>query len=247
MKLTVQRRRLPERDHAAGLRETVERFNALRAQAARKTASELVSDPIRSDPSNRITGKPPASAVGILTFKSHHETLDAWAVTELVAHSVAYRKAVSPSPAKLLPEDQFRLFAVCVNRPREVPWQQRGPGVYDCLWGTDTVRVVVTGEVSRQPHNAPWHLFSDSATCRTWQASAAPPTGDARRTQTPCWTSCSSGIARRELPRGDREDVLRSLPAEELLAILPLEQIRQYLDRATAGHKAGVSEPRRKK
>src|SRR5579885_3475492 len=54
MKLTVQRRRLPERDHAAGLRETVERFNALRAQAARKTASELVSDPIRSvEPDNR--------------------------------------------------------------------------------------------------------------------------------------------------------------------------------------------------
>ncbi len=46
MKLTVQPQRLPECDHAAGLRETVERFNALRAQAARKTASELVSDPI---------------------------------------------------------------------------------------------------------------------------------------------------------------------------------------------------------
>ncbi len=50
-----------------------------------------------------------------------------------------------------------------------------------------------------------------------------------------------------ELPRGDREDVLGSLPAEELLAVLPLEQIRQYLDRATAGHKGGVSKPRRKK
>ena len=43
-----------------------------------------------------------------------------------------------------------------------MPWQERQPGVYDCLWGTDTVRVVVAGELPRQPHNAPLHLFSAS-------------------------------------------------------------------------------------
>ena len=31
---------------------------------------------------------------------------------ELVGHYVAYRKLVSPSPSELLPEDQFRLYAV---------------------------------------------------------------------------------------------------------------------------------------
>jgi hypothetical protein len=30
---------------------------------------------------------------------------------ELVGYYVAYRKLVSPSPSKLLPEDQFRLYA----------------------------------------------------------------------------------------------------------------------------------------
>jgi hypothetical protein len=34
--------------------------------------------------------------------------------------------------------------------------------VYDCQWGTDTIRVVVAGELPREPHNAPLHLFSAS-------------------------------------------------------------------------------------
>jgi hypothetical protein len=46
---------------------------------------------------------------------------------------------------------------------QQVPWQQRQPGVYDCRWGTETVRVVVAGELPREPHNAPLHLFSASA------------------------------------------------------------------------------------
>jgi hypothetical protein len=35
--------------------------------------------------------------------------------------------------------------------------------VYDCRWGTDTIRVVIAGELSREEHNAPLHLFSASA------------------------------------------------------------------------------------
>ncbi len=42
----------------------------------------------------------------------------------------------------------------------QVPWQAVRPGVYDCRWGTDIVRVVVAGELPREPHNAPLHLFS---------------------------------------------------------------------------------------
>src|SRR5713101_3100887 len=81
----------------------------------------------------------------LITFKSHREALDAWAMKELIGHGVAYRKFVSPSPSRLLPEDQFRLFAVCARSPhnlsQQVPWQGRRPGVYDCGWGTDVVRV----------------------------------------------------------------------------------------------------------
>ena len=32
--------------------------------------------------------------------------------------------------------------------------------MYDCRWGTDTIRVVVAGELPQEAHNAPLHLFS---------------------------------------------------------------------------------------
>jgi hypothetical protein len=102
----------------------------------------------------------------LVTFKSHRETLEAWTMKELVSHSVAYRKLVSPSPSELLPEDQFGLYAVTARFPRQlagqIPWQSVQTGVYDCRWGTDTIRILVAGELPREPHNAPLHLFSAS-------------------------------------------------------------------------------------
>jgi hypothetical protein len=120
----------------------------------------------------RFAGRLPDGLEGLvahnlITFKSHHEALDAWAVKELVGHYVAYRKLISPSPSELLSEDQFGLYAVCARGPhklaQQVPWQERQRGVYDCLWGTDRVRVVVAGELPREVHNAPLHLFSAAA------------------------------------------------------------------------------------
>src|SRR5262245_26963180 len=48
----------------------------------------------------------------LITFKSHREALDDWAVRELVGHYVAYRKLVSRSPSDLLAPDRFKLYAV---------------------------------------------------------------------------------------------------------------------------------------
>jgi hypothetical protein len=119
----------------------------------------------------RFDGRLPDGLEGLLahnliTFKSHREALDAWAMKELVGHYVAYRKLVSPSPSDLLPEEQFRLYAVVARLPHnlagQVPWQQQQAGVYDCRWGADTIRVVVAGELPREAHNAPLHLFSAS-------------------------------------------------------------------------------------
>ena len=102
----------------------------------------------------------------LLTFKSYWEALDDWALKELTGHYVAYRKLVSPSPSDLLPEDQFRLYAVCARSPQtlpgQVPWHERQAGVYDCQWGTDRVAVIVAGELPREAQNAPLHLFSAS-------------------------------------------------------------------------------------
>jgi hypothetical protein len=102
----------------------------------------------------------------LITFKSHREALDGWAMRELIGSYVAYRKLVSPSPSELLPEGRFRLYAVAARFPHnlaaQTPWQERQQGVYDCLWGLDTVRVVVAGQLPREARNAPLHLFSAS-------------------------------------------------------------------------------------
>ena len=117
----------------------------------------------------RFAGRLPDGLEGLrphnlMTFKSHHEALDGWAMKELVGADVAYRKLVSPSPSELLPEDQFGLYAVTARFPHnlsgQVPWQRVQAGVYDCRWGTDTIRVVVAGELPQEAHNAPLHLFS---------------------------------------------------------------------------------------
>lgn len=117
----------------------------------------------------RFAGKLPDGLDGLaehnlISFKSHHEALDGWAMKELIGHFVAYRKLISPSPSELLPEERFRLYAVCARFPHnlssQVPWQERQAGVYDCQWGTDVVRVVVAGQLPLEAHNAPLHLFS---------------------------------------------------------------------------------------
>jgi hypothetical protein len=103
----------------------------------------------------------------LVTFKSLHEALDDWAMRELLGSYVTYRKLVSRSPSDLLPEDRFRLYAVCARFPHnlagQVPWQEQQAGVYDCRWGVDTIRVIVAGQLPREAHNAPLQLFSASA------------------------------------------------------------------------------------
>ena len=73
------------------------------------------------------------AAHNLISFKSHREALDGWAMKELVGHYVAYRKLVSPSPSGLLPEERFRLYAMCARFPHnlsgQVPWQERQAGV----------------------------------------------------------------------------------------------------------------------
>ena len=56
----------------------------------------------------------------LVTFKSHQEALDVWALLELLAHFVNYRKQRSGPTQELLPESDFRLFAVCVRFPRNL-------------------------------------------------------------------------------------------------------------------------------
>ena len=183
-------------------------------------------------------------------------------------HYVAYRKLVSPSPSDLLPEDRFWLYAVCARFPHnlsmQVPWQARQPGVYDCLWGLDAVRVVVAGQLSRESRNAPLHLFSASPELVGFA-------GSAYRRRSEHTSQLLRQLFERlqgegfvmsytmedftrqyikehflQLTPEEQEEVLKSMSPERRLAGLSAEEIRRHLDRLTAG-RSDAPRPRRRK
>jgi len=100
----------------------------------------------------------------LITFKSHHETLEDWALKELTGHYVNYRKQVSPSFENLLPEKEFRLYAVTSRFPHELAgsgnWKCIQDGVFDYQRGSDTIRVIVLRKLPDEEQNAGLHLLS---------------------------------------------------------------------------------------
>jgi hypothetical protein len=234
----------------------------------------------------RFAGRLPDGLEGLrphnlLTFKSHHEALTPWAMKELTGADVAYRKLVSPSPTDLLPDDQFGLYAVAARFPHnlsgQVPWQAVQTGVYDCRWGTDTIRVVVAGELPLEAHNAPLHLFSASPELVAFGQGAYQQRSaetslllrqlferlreedfamsytmeDFKRDYVKKHFAQLTPEEQREalqaLPPEKQQEVLQALPPERLLGVLSPEQIRQYLERLPAGKPAEPRKPRRKK
>ncbi len=102
----------------------------------------------------------------LISFKSFQEPFDDWTLKELTGHYVNYRKQVSLPREALLPETDFKLYAVCARRPRELfrllDPQRIQDGVYDLKRGSDVVRLIVAGELLRKEANALLHLFSAS-------------------------------------------------------------------------------------
>jgi hypothetical protein len=100
----------------------------------------------------------------VVTFKSHQEPLDGFAVCEAIGHYANTRKQVSPSMQKLLPEDGFRLYAVCVRFPHNlaqlVPLTRLQDGVYELPLVHLRIRIIVIQELPLQEQNAMLLLFS---------------------------------------------------------------------------------------
>jgi hypothetical protein len=100
----------------------------------------------------------------LLSYKSLREPFDDWVLKELTGHYVNYRKQVSPSFDKLLPEEKFRLYGISTRFPKKLSAQteleQVSPGVYDVIRGTDNIRIIVLSEIPEKENNAIWHLFS---------------------------------------------------------------------------------------
>jgi hypothetical protein len=113
-------------------------------------------------------GLAPLALYNLFTFKAGGQALNGDAIRELLGYFVAYRKLVSPHPRNLLPLDQFRLFGISSRFPQALhqvaPLRQITPGVYDCQWAIDTVRIVSASDLPLAPENALLHLFSNDRT-----------------------------------------------------------------------------------
>ncbi len=100
----------------------------------------------------------------LMTYKSHQQPLDAWTLDEFTGHYVNYRKLISPFPDRLLPPENFRLYAVCTRYPAGLgeytELKKLKDGVYDARWGGSIIRIIVLGRIPERKNNAMWNLFS---------------------------------------------------------------------------------------
>jgi hypothetical protein len=172
-------------------------------------------------------------AHNLMTFKSYQEALDGWALNELVAPYVNYRKQVSPSFHELLPETDFRLYAVCVRSPQglagQVPLRRLQAGVYEARHFTGCLRAIVVHELPREEHNAMLHLYG--ARENLWRYGVAHYRPHSPETSTLLYQLFEryrlEGVlmpdAKEELQKLYRETVA------EILAKTPPEELRQYL------------------
>lgn len=184
------------------------------------------------------------AAHNLVTFKSHQQALDPWALWELVGHFVNYRKQASPSLHDVFPEGDFRLFAVCARFPTNLAQQVAlGPlraGVYEVQGLGLRVRVIVVHQLPLLEHNAMLHLFSAREDLLRYGKDHYQPHSPETSTllydlfkeysEEPDMPDKLKEYVRQSLANWPAEERLRGLSAEEIVRALPPET-RQALAR----------------
>ena len=104
----------------------------------------------------------------LLTYKSLHEPLDAWAIEELIGHYINYRKLLGETTD----DSDFQLYAVATREPQKLKQElaknnsdlipTNKSGIFDIQWGTRIIRLIVLSQIAEQVHNIPWELFSSN-------------------------------------------------------------------------------------
>jgi len=169
----------------------------------------------------------------LVTFKSHQEALDRWALLELVGHFVNYRKQSSPSLQNLLPETDYRLLAVCARYPQQLAQQvemtRLREGVYEVLALGMRICIIVVSQLPQEEHNAMLHLFSARPELlRYGQEHYRPHSRDTSSLLLKLFTLYSEEPGMpdklKEFVRQTIDELLTNLPAEERLKGLPAEE-----------------------
>jgi hypothetical protein len=165
----------------------------------------------------------------LLTFNSHQEALDGWALWELVGHFVNYRKQSSPSLQDLLPESDYRLFAVCTRYPhnlaQQVPLTRLREGVYEVRGLGLCIRVVVVHQLPLAEQNALLHLFSAREELLRYGQEHYRP--HSQETSTLLYELLKAYSEEPDMPDKLQEFVRQSI--DELLKSLPAEELRKRL------------------
>jgi hypothetical protein len=172
----------------------------------------------------------------LITFKSHQEALDTWALWELIGHFVNYRKQSGPSLQELLPEHDYRLFAVCARFPQnlaqEATLTELRPGIFEVRGFGLAVRVIVVARLPQHENNAMLHLFSArEELLRYGQQHYHPHSSETSSFLLKLFSAYGEDMTSSEklqkFARESIEELLNSLPPEELRKRLaPEERIK---------------------
>jgi hypothetical protein len=169
----------------------------------------------------------------LVTFKSHQQALDAWALFELIGHYVNYRKQYSPTLQDLLPESDYKLFAVCVRFPQQLAQQVAltpvQPGVFDVRFASLTIRIIVVHGLPLEEQNAMLHLFSaQEVALRYGQEHFRPRSQETSSLLLQLWRVYKEDPTMpdklQEFVRQTIDELLRSLPPEKRMEGLPPEE-----------------------
>jgi hypothetical protein len=105
--------------------------------------------------------------------KSHQDVVSYLNKLETQCKHYSYRKIVSPSPDKLLPESKFQLYAVSTSYPQKLLGSEKdfGKGIKKVKAGiykissplVGSIIILVLSQMSLLSQNALWQLFSGNA------------------------------------------------------------------------------------
>lgn len=108
-------------------------------------------------------------AHNLVTYKSMRESLNLWALQELMGHYVNYRKKEGLRKVKA---GDVGLYAICTRSSKAVSKQLSlepcRPGIYDGNLLGEALRVIVLSEIAEESRNAIWALFSAQAEKVGW-------------------------------------------------------------------------------
>ena len=110
----------------------------------------------------------------LITYKSVRESMNGWAINELISYYVLYRKILSVNEdiktqqrkkIKLKPSSHFKLIAVSTRYPANLLKKERylelKQGIYQIERGEQKIDIIVISRLPKTKNNAFWHLFAN--------------------------------------------------------------------------------------